>query len=299
MKQRVFLIFVFLLGGGLIGLFAAPESAAESVPEPSDTALSTLEKPLYTPFIERYVLDELKSLRQDLASQKHELMQQILDREHTSVDRAVTYATDTVTYFFYLIAGVSSILVIMGWSSMRDVQKRIKAAAGERMSNLIQDYEARLDKLEDAVKNKTRHIEENRDEIERTQEVQGLWLRAAQETNPMQKIEIYDEILKADTHDIEALTYKADAVLELGEPQWAINLSNQALEIDPGHCHALYQLACAYAALDMDEDAIACIARVMKQSESYRKNLLEDEAFARLRETPAFLACLGGAADDA
>ena len=67
-----------------------------------------------SPFVELYVLDELKQLRTDMAAQKNELLQQVVDREINSIDRGVEYATDTISYFFYLIAGASSILVLVG-----------------------------------------------------------------------------------------------------------------------------------------------------------------------------------------
>ena len=66
-----------------------------------------------SPFVELYVLDELKQLRVDMAAQKNELLQQVVDREIKSIDRGVEYATDTISYFFYLIAGASSILVLV------------------------------------------------------------------------------------------------------------------------------------------------------------------------------------------
>lgn len=272
----------------LLLLFAAFNLSAQT---PSNE-IDTLEKPLYTPFVERYVLDEIKALRIDLADQKHELMQQILDREHKSVDRGVTYATDTITYFFYLIAGVSSILVIMGWTSMRDVHKRIKAAADERVSKLISHYEKRLENLERLVQQKTRNIEANREEIERTQEVQGLWLKAAQASDPAQKIPIYDEILKANPHDVEALTYKADVVLELNEPEWAVNLCNTALQIQPENGHALYQLACACSILNRQDEAVEYLQQALAQTESYRQKLPDDPALRTLHEHSKFKALL-------
>ena len=257
-------------------------------------AVEALEEPLYTPFIERYVLDELKTLRTDLAAQKHELMQQILDREHNSVDRAVAYATDTVTYFFYLIAGVSSILVIMGWSSMRDVQKRIQVAAEGRVTKLIDVYETRLEKLERLVKQKTQHIEANREEIERTQDIQALWLRAGQENSPAQKIAIYDEILKYNAQDVEALTYKAHSVLHLNEPQWAANLCSQALKLDAENSQAYYQLARAYTRLEMHDEAIQSLQQAIRFTESYRGELEGDEALKPLNDLPEFQKLLVG-----
>ncbi|WNO11418.1 TPR end-of-group domain-containing protein [Teredinibacter sp. KSP-S5-2] len=254
----------------------------------NEEEINTLEKPLYTPFIERYVLDELKQLRTDLANTKHELMQQILDREHTSVDRAVTYATDTVTYFFYLIAGVSSILVLVGWTSIRDIKEKVQSIADEKIHNLVTEYEARLDAIEQQLKQKTRHIEENRDEIELTQEVQSLWLRAQQENSAANRIAIYDQILKLKPEDCEALTYKADSVLELNEPQWAVNLCNQALTIDPGNSHAFYQLACAHTVMGYYEDAIDYLSEAIALSETFRDDIETDPALVELRELESF-----------
>ena len=247
------------------------------------SAIDELQKPLYSPFIERYVLDELKQLRIDFANQKHELMQQILDREHSAVDRGVTYATSTISYFFYLIAGATSLLVIIGWTSIRDIKERVHLLADEQISKLVKEYEQRLHAIEQQLNQKTKHIEDNREEIELTQEVQSLWLRAAQDNNPANKIIIYDEILKLRSNDCEALTYKADAVLELQEPQWAANLCHQALKIDPDNAHAFYQLACAYTAMNQLEEAVFYLSKALEKRENYRQEIEKDPALALLK----------------
>lgn len=76
--------------------------AAEQVPSEQQMreSVDNLKEPLYTPFIERYVLDELKQLRTDMAAQRAEMIQMTVDKELSAADRAVGYATDTVTYFF-------------------------------------------------------------------------------------------------------------------------------------------------------------------------------------------------------
>lgn len=252
----------------------------------AETAVDALEEPLYSPFIERYVLDELKQLRTDMAAQRVDLLQQIVDREITAIDKAVTYSSNTVTYFFYLIAGATSILVLVGWTSIRDIKERVHTLADEQISRLVHEYEQRLHAIEQQLNQKTQHIEENREEIERTQELQSLWLRAAQEHSPGHKIFIYDQILKIKRDDVEALTYKADAVLELDEPQWASNLCHQALVIDPENSHAFYQLACSYAAMNQQEEAIHYLKEAVQRSESYREDILQDSALANLREHP-------------
>lgn len=249
--------------------------------------INKLEGPMYTPFVEIYVLNELKQLRVDQAATKSELIQQIVDREHKSVDRAVEYATSTVTYFFYLIAAASSILVLVGWTSIRDIKERVHSLADAEISRLIKEYESRLDKMESLMKQKTQHIEENREEIELTQELQSHWLRAQQEPSPSNKISIYDEILKLKSNDCEALTYKADAVLELNEPQWAASLCHQALKIDPENSHAFYQLACAYTAMNQMDEAIRYLKEALSR-DSYLDNIKTDPALQPLVEHDLF-----------
>jgi tetratricopeptide (TPR) repeat protein len=274
-------------------LLVAPFSLADSnTAKELDERVSALDEPLYSPFVERYVLDELKQLRVDQAQTKNELIQQILDREHNSVDRAVAYATDTVTYFFYLIAAATSVLVIVGWTSIRDIKERVHSSADEEISKLITEYEKRLGAIEDQLQQKTLHIEENREEIELTQEIQSLWLRAQQDASPANKIVIYDELLKLRRDDCEALTYKADAVLELDEPQWAVNLCRQALKIDPENSHAFYQLAGAYTALGYFEEAVENLTIAIGQKESYREDISTDPAFSELDEYQPFLHLL-------
>lgn len=276
-----------LLGSPLATFSAETESAASE--DQRQTAVDNLKEPLYNPFVERYVLDELKQLRVDMAAQKHEMMQQVVDRELKSVDRGVEYATDTVTYFFYLIAAATSILVMVGWTSIRDIKERVHSLADEEISKLVNAYEERLRAIETTLSQKTEHIEANREEIQLTQEVQSLWLRAGQESNPQFKIEAYDQILTLRKNDCEALTYKADAVLELQEPQWAINLCQQALSIDPDNSHAFYQLACAHTALGNFDEAVHYLNQALQSSESYRDQLLSDSALEPLREFEPYL----------
>ncbi len=252
-----------------------------------------LTKPLYTPFIERYVLDELKQLRTDMAQQKSQMIQQIVDREHSAIDRAVTYATDTVTYFFYLIAAASSVMVLVGWTSIRDIKDRVHKVADEEISKLVTEYEKRLKNIELQLKEKTQDIEENREEIERTQEVQSLWLRAGQEASPASKIVVYDKILALRADDCEALSYKADAVLELGEPQWAVNLCLQALTIDARHGHAFYQLACAYTALNQLDEAVRYLRKALARKDSFREDIIADVALHPLHNYTPFRKLMG------
>lgn len=278
---RILIAIVFLM---LPFQLFAVETAIE--PEQLEAEVEQLEEPLYSPFIERYVLDELKSLRTDMAANRAELIQMMVDRELSAVDKAVNYATNTVTYFFYLIAAASSILVLVGWSSIREIKERVHTLADQEINSLVTEYEQRLHAIEQQLSKETQQIEENREKIERTQEVQSLWLRAGQETNPASKIAVYDQIMAIRPYDTEALTYKADAVLEISEPQWAINLCHQALESDPDNGHAFYQLACAHTALGQFDEALHYLQKSISCSETYREQSQNDPALSPLQSHP-------------
>lgn len=279
MSRILIIIWLSLLP---LQLFAAETPKQEAM----EAEVDKLEQPLYSPFIERYVLDELKALRTDMAAQRAEMIQMTVDRELSAVDKAVTYATDTVTYFFYLIAAASSVLVLVGWSSIREIKERVHTLADEEINNLVTEYEQRLRAIEQQLSQETQQIEENREKIERTQEVQSLWLRAGQESSPANKIAVYDQIMMIRPYDVEALTYKADAVLELGEPQWATNLCHLALESDPDNGHAFYQLACAYTAMQQLDEAIHYLQEAINRTETYRDQAQGDPALSALQSHP-------------
>lgn len=248
-----------------------------------DQAVDELDQPLYSPFVERYVLDELRQLRTDMERKDRELAEQIVTRELATVDRALNYSNTTVTYFFYLIAAVSSALVLIGWNSIREIKEKVHSAASEQVAELVEKYEKRLRKVESQLMAETEQIESNRDQINLTQEVHSLWLRATQEASTAGKIGIYDQIIALRPADVEAFTFKADAVLEQGEAQWAINLCHQALARDEHNGHAFYQLACAHTSLGQLDEAARYFVKAVEQAESYREELERDEALADLR----------------
>jgi tetratricopeptide (TPR) repeat protein len=200
----------------------------------------------------------------------------------------MTYATDTVTYFFYLIASASSILVLIGWSSMREIKERVHSLADEEITKLVEEYEQRLEKIEQQMRDRTHDIEENREEIGLTQDIQSLWLKAGRENDVSGKVVIYDQILQLRSDDVEALTFKADAVLQLNEAQWAINLCHQALNIDPDNSHAFYQLACAHTALEQYEEAVRYLTEVLERTDIYREKIINDPDLNALHGLDAY-----------
>lgn len=241
------------------------------------------------PLMERYVLDELKTLRTDQQDLERRLIIQITDRELSVADKSLNYANVTVTYFFYIIAGVASLIAMIGWQSLRELRTNTKEMADQQLKNadeklqeIAESYEMKFQALERELKRKTRNISENNKEIERINEVHNLWLRAQSAQTSEQKIEVYDEILKIRPGDLEALTYKADAAMGIQEFHWALSLCNRVLEVDDTNAHALYQRACAYARLGVEEQAISDLERAIVGGESLRELAAEEADFETL-----------------
>ena len=260
------------------------ELTAEDVEE----STRTLEKPMYTPFVELYLLEETKALRQEMQNTRAELIEKVVDKELSVADKTMSYATDTVTYFFYLIAGATSILVVIGWNSIRDMRNQLTSLAEKRVNELVVEYEQRLKSIEEQLQQKSEIIHQNQAEIERTNEVHALWLKASQETSQQNKIAAYDQILDLRPDDVEALSYKADAVLEMQEPLWAISLCQRALKLAPDNGHAHYQLACAYAEIGRWEDAVSNLEKAIEIAEAYRDDASVDPSFEQLHDHESF-----------
>ena len=268
----------------------AQQAKVEQTQAKAEQTIEALNAPLYSPFTERYLLDEVKTLRQMLADHRVEVTEKMTDRELEVADKALMYATDTVTYFFYLIAGASTLLVLIGWNSLREIKERASALANDEIQRITSSYEERLEKLERELHSKSRHIAATQEEIELTNEVHSLWLKASQESSAQNKIAIYDQILGLRPEDVEAITYKADAALLLGQAQWANALANRALTIDPENSHAKYQRACAHAESGYIEEALRDLSEAIETSEALREQAAHDPSFERLRDLDEFIS---------
>ncbi|OJS99260.1 TPR end-of-group domain-containing protein [Marinobacter nauticus] len=282
------LVFAITFAGASMAQQQPAESAQQVTDEDVEERIGELESPLYNPFVERYLLDEVKALRQEMQNTRAELIEKVVDKELSVADKTMSYATDTVTYFFYLIAGATSILVVIGWNSIRDMRNQLTSLAEKRVNELVVEYEKRLKSIEEQLQQKSEIIHQNQAEIERTNEVHALWLKASQETSQQNKIAAYDQILDLRPDDVEALSYKADAVLEMREPLWAISLCQRALKLAPDNGHAHYQLACAYAEIGRWEDAVSTLEKAIDISEAYRDDASVDPSFEPLHDHESY-----------
>ena len=112
------------------------------------------------------------------------------------------------------------------------------------------------------------------------------------EKNNEEKISIYDEILEAQPNDVEALTYKADVLLDMDEIKWALSLTNEAIEQDNQYSFAYWQRACAHASLGNLDEALDDLQRALELSPSFSEELQSETFLAPLREDKRFKALL-------
>ncbi|WP_252509604.1 tetratricopeptide repeat protein [Thalassospira sp. TSL5-1] len=243
--------------------------------------------------MERYLLDEIKSLRTDMQGMRTELMREVVNRQLEAIDKAISYSSNTVTYFFYFVAAVGALLTMLGWQSLRELKSSVRSLADTELRRLSDEFETRLSALEEELRQKSQVINENQREIERTQSLHAYWLQANQVSNPRSKIEIYDRMLEMSPGDPEVMAYKADAALMLGERDWALSLCNRLLAEAPESANGHYQRACANAGLGFREAALADLQRAVELSDAMRQPAWSEEEFENLRDMPEFSEILG------
>jgi len=239
-----------------------------------------LEKPL----MERYILDELKSLRIENLQLRNEVEKRLSKAEIEQTDRAARYMTDTIGNVFYLIAAATSILIFAGWNSLRDIRNKTENIIEERVNQITQKYNKEMESLQEGMTLQSKKILDNQNKIYNTQYIHSLWMRSNLETNPQSKIDIYDEILKINVNDAEVYAYKADAVIDLNDYEWALNLSNKAIEIDSEYGYAYWQRSCAHCALGNTKDAISDLILAIEKSPNLKDEIENEEHFIDLKE---------------
>lgn len=247
-----------------------------------------LKEILERPLMERYVLDELKDLRIENMKLRIQVEKRLTKNEVGQTDRAARYMTDTIGNIFYLIAAATSVLIFAGWNSFRDIRIKTESIVEERLNIITKKYNEKMEKLQEEMTLQSEKILDNQNKIYNTQYIHSLWMRSNLETNPQSKIDIYDEIVNINPDDAEVYAYKADAVLDMDEYEWALNLSNKAIEIDPEYGYAYWQRSCANAVLHNNNEAIADLLIAIKQAPNLKDEIEGEELFENLKEIEEF-----------
>ena len=185
--RSIAVVFFVMISSGLFQIQAHSLTTAEE---------EQIKKPLYSPFIERYILDELKLLRQDQQAMKAEVTEKISAAKLESSDRAIRYTTDTTNNIFYIITAAASLLVLLGWKSLKDIKDNVELITEKRVEALTLEYEKRLNIIEIALKERSEQIVAAQQDIADNTLIHSLWMRAGFEKSEHEKIQIYDQILE-------------------------------------------------------------------------------------------------------
>ena len=286
--KRILLIFCLLFASS----FFLQVQAKENNVTGATIDNQQIKKPLYKPFIERYILDELKQLRQEKQMLRTELAEKVAKAKLDASDRAIRYLADTTNNIFYIIAATTAIFVLLGWKSLQDIKKNLESIISKKLSDLTMRYENRLDTIEEKAKLRSDQIITNQQEISNTNLIHSLWLRAGLENNEQVRINIYDQILEINPNDTEALTYKADALLDINEEKWALSLTDQAIEQDNEYALAYWQRACAKAKLEKFDEAVEDIKTAINLAESLKEEIQSESYFDSLKDNHSFQALI-------
>lgn len=290
LNHAVILKILSILVFGFTLFFSGVTKSKLDTPSPQNNTNIDINKPLFKPFIERYVLDELKLLRLEQSAIRIELTEKVAHARLDSSDRAIRYTADTTNNIFYIITASATLLVLLGWKSIRDLKKNIASTTTKKVEELTAEYESRLNTLESTIKERSEQIIATQKKMSDHNLIHSLWMRAGLEKSDQEKIKIYDQILEINASDIEALTYKADVLLDMDEISWALSLTNEALDQDDQYALAYWQRACCHSKLEQEDDAIEDIVKALELS-SYLKNELSNEPnFINLQNNPTFLS---------
>ena len=279
---KTFFIILIVSGFLFFGSTAIPQSRRSDRPEFRGGAL------LKRPLMERYILDELKDLRQDQQKLRGEMTEKMASNRLNAADRAISYATDTVNNIFFIITATGTLLVLMGWKSFADIRKRVEVLITERVAQVTKDYEYRLEQVEKKLKDRSEQILIAQEEIGQANQIHALWMRTGLATTPQEKIKLYDAILELNSEDVEAMTHKADTVLDMDEIEWALNLCNKAIEMDENYGYAYWQRACAYAHLNFIDEAINDLKTSIEKSPALKTEISSEVAFQSLKDHPDY-----------
>ena len=101
MRYYLSVLFVCLtLFSGIVN--SAEKQPASPTAQQEQQALQQLKEPMYKPLMERYILDELKAVRQDQQKLREDVTKQVTHAQLDTADRALTYTTDTINNVFFI-----------------------------------------------------------------------------------------------------------------------------------------------------------------------------------------------------
>ncbi len=224
---------------------------------------------------ERYILSELKEIRQDHEKLKREMLTEIHERELQSVDRALSYSANTVNFFFVFLTITLMGIGVLGWRTIGDVKGAAKNVMEEETKKIIKQFQQKISGLE------------------REQKLNILWRQFWHVETSREKLEILDQIepLVIETENVMIERSHVYLVMELFDQ--VVELCNQILESSPDNIAALLDRASAFAQKKEKENALADLQHLLSIAPHYCEMIIENPNFEKLKNDKIFKELIG------
>ena len=105
-----------------------------------------------------------------------------------------------------------------------------------------------------------------------------------------------ERLLDLDPSDPRANYLLADALLQIGRHDEAVQRAEQAVSLAPDDSYTLYGLACIYSRLGRIDDGVAALQRAVDNGFGHKAWIDNDSDFDTLRQDPRFQQLVDGLA---
>ena len=103
-------------------------------------------------------------------------------------------------------------------------------------------------------------------------------------------VQVAEKHLELNPDDCRALYLAAGGLVQLGDPERALEWAKRAHAIDPEDSGVLYNVACIYGLANMVDEGISCLEKAIQNGFGHREWIENDSDLDNLRSDPRFEA---------
>lgn len=212
---------------------------------------------------ERFFISELKDLRSALESLKREIFIEIQAKEIWSIDKALSYSSNAVSFFSILITILVTSIWIVWWKTISDLKKWIKESMDRETQKIINNFQEKIL------------------ELEKEQKINILWRQFNSSESDKEKLLILDKIYTLNPGSQYALIERSNIYLSMWLYEKVIEITSIIISSERRkHLnHALFNRAAAYSQLEKIDNAINDLLSLLQIAPDYKDNILENKYF--------------------
>ena len=239
---------------------------------------------------QRYILSELKELRTELERTKRELNVELNNRELESVDRALSYSSNTVNFLWLIITMAVTGFWLVGWRTMKDVRVNLWKNFEKEVQKSVRVQQKKLEEFMSVFQEQqmahSAEILENQENIKKKQEWAYYWSQFNREEDLVIKLELLDKILNLalEENDLIVLVEKAQIYIALWLWDKSLENAEKWLEIASENIPLLQVKAISFVMLENTEEALRVITNILVMKPSAKEELIENTLLEELKD---------------